>query len=206
MGKRGRKPGFITGNETRDQKIVQEFNPKEYGILTRLAHDYGVTKERIRQIFQRHGIQVVHGFTPEEEARIIQEYRAGVPIYKIARKFQAANRRIGKVLQDHGVSRGRPHPEDLEVARLYHAGMSVERVARAIKRCPYTVRKRLAAMNIEVKARFPIRGQRPDLNDQEIIQLYRAGMTYRDIAAKFNCSWKSIYNRIVKHGSVGSRG
>lgn len=143
---------------------------------------------------------------PEDVEDIIALYKSGYSISDIARYKKVANNTIRHHLSSnnipiHGIEYKTINPEKREnIIRTYQAGHSLNETARRNGVSPDAVRRCLQNAHITVRISPENQPLFNKLDTLAIIRLYRMGLSTVDIAKKFDCAQRTIYNVLKRNG------
>lgn len=97
-----------------------------------------------------------HRLTPEEMARLAEEYKAGKTTTQLEVQFQLSHGSVVKLLQDQGVtirSRGLSQVELEQIVECYESGLSIVQVAQKLGRADSTIWRALLKMKVKMRPR-----------------------------------------------------
>lgn len=103
-------------------------------------------------------------------------------------------------MTDESVSRGAPRKYDRErIARLYQDGKTLRETAEEVGCHFQTVLRILKDLGVERRCHGRRPGTKigPTINGQDIIRLYKAGYSIREVARQVGCSFQNVHNTLV---------
>jgi transposase len=188
--------------------------------LQQIADDYGLTRERVRQVLRRIGVPSL-GHRPEHcrkaheltfaERRAAKLYETGTAPKDILAQtglthtqLRTSVLRSGFALKPHGHWLKKPNDAEItaEVCRLYREGLPIKEIVAAIPdvRFAETIYRYLKKGGIEPRRRSTKKCAL-EARAHEIIAAYRGGATYAEVAERFGASAVGIGSLIRRHGA-----
>lgn len=185
--------------------------------LQQIANDYGLTRERVRQVLRKAGIASL-GLRPEHcqkaheltlaERRAAKLYADGAQPKEIMSRtgltphqLRASVRRLGGAMKEPGWwNREIAAPITAKVCELYSAGEKPTRIAKLLGLSHATgVYRHLRRGGVSARG-YGGRGSL-EARSAEIIREYRGGLTQGQVAARFGASVQGVRNLLHRHGA-----
>jgi len=186
--------------------------------LQAIAKDYGITRERVRQLLRKAGVPSA-GWRPEnrrhaheltaDEIEAARLYSEGTSPKDLSARFgltgaqiNVAVRRCGFKVQPAGywLRRADDAERTALICRLYSEGVTAVQMSRqGIVKNPETIYRYLAKGGI--RPRNEGRRGRLESVASAVIAAYHAGSTLAEVAATFGSSPATVKNLIKRHGA-----
>lgn len=218
---RGRPAQPVPGNHERSVAMARLYRGGK--TLEEIGVEYGVTRERVRQILRKIGVESLglrkeHVRQPdpltEAQLQAVELYQADVRPREIEARLgvtipqiHAALKRLGIKRKSQGAWLVRPDDEQItaEVARLYRSGLSAREIAARVDgvNFPETIYRYLSKAG--VATRRPGKRGQIEAQAQQIIGAAKAGVSQTEIAARFGCSIAGVHNLLKRHSALPSR-
>ncbi len=149
--------------EERDRLVVELYLRGEP--IDVIAREACINRATIYAILRRHGIEPSRKrrrsrrLTPEEEEKLVEEYKSGVPVQELLEKYGISTTKLYEILRRHGVDlrskrrsttrRRLSHEELEEIRRLWEQGKSIYAIAKELNRPVSTVYAALKRLGIK---------------------------------------------------------
>jgi len=201
----------LTKAERREKLFAERYLAGE--TLQQIADDYGITRERVRQILRRAGVPSLgmreehkrHFELTAADETAIEMLRAGARPKDIVQTAGIRKHRVGVLRRHIGLEaapRGtwlkRPDGDELtaRICELYRAGVPTSEIAAATglsaQPCVY---RYLARAGVK-----PGRKERLTIDAVEATRLFNDGATLKEIADRLNCYPRNVRDALVDHG------
>ena len=187
-------------------------------IIYDIATKYGVHHNTIKGILVKQGVYGknrreldIKPFSPSDIEDIIEMYKSGVSIRKIAAKYNVSVTIIKDRLIKQGVYekyRRIPNEKSFspskikEIIEMYEANVEIAAIARVYGVRWENIRDILISYGAYKKKRtdIPERKLFTPLEMEDIIKMYKSGVSIEKIATKYGVGWSTIKNKLMKHG------
>lgn len=219
MRSRGRKSGIL--DEDRAAVFARRYLGGE--TLQRIADDFGITRERVRQVLRKTGVDSL-GRRPEHmrQARPLTDnekeaaklYEAGVRPREIHKCFPEVIlgpilKKVGVKVKPRGVWQIRPDDDRItrEVAELYRSGFKAQEIADRVEGVQFaeTVYRYLAKAGISPSRRGGYKRGELEAIANGILRLWEAGRSVTQISEAYGASYGAVFSLLKRHGVQPSR-
>lgn len=215
---RGRPKGAVMNKEmvSRNAEMARRYVEGE--TLQSIGDDYGITRERVRQIVNKEGvffdeisddlvkIRFLDSIT-DEEHDALRAYQTGdLSMSEIADKRGLCANRLNKIKQTLGIEthhRFRYHPDRdrriREIPKLYTAGVPIDEIVErfdlhATEHVYYYLKQ--AGVDMKKHRRSAsLEGQK-----DEVIAAIQSGLNDREVSEKFDASEAGVWKFRMRHG------
>jgi transposase len=144
----------------------------------------------------------------EQELDVVAEYKRGLSLRDLARRFGVSTRPIQRVLAKHGVQlrpTGRheqqiPEAEVEQLRRAYDAGQTMAEIAAASEYPRAAIRRALEATG-GIRQRGPGAVGFTDTQRQEIVARFKGGETQVALGSAFDCGATTIV-RVLREAGI----
>lgn len=174
----------------RNRQIAERISAGE--TLAGLAREFGLTRERVRQIGRNAGISV-RAMKRERNAEIVERIRAGETTAAVARKFGLSTNHVTHICRQSGTSvhamsqereRSKHRERDQEIVRRIKTGETQAALAREFGLPPHRVSRICREAGIRPRGRLNDKKQLQARN-AEIVRRVKEGDPLAAVAKRF---------------------
>jgi len=180
--------------------------------LAEIEKKYNIIYKTIYRTLYRNNIKInlqhkqYTNLDSQEQESMIKDYKAGMPVVEIVKKYNISITTIYKTLNSHNIKPNQHYniltlQKQESIIKDYNAGMSTAEILKKYNISSHTLYKILNKFNVSY-----IKRRHTTQQEQEgIIKDYKAGMPLAEILKKYNISSITLYNTLNRHNIKSNR-
>lgn len=139
----------------------------------------------------------------EKQEDICNDYKNDMTVNQICKKYNIGPPILYKILRNNDIVIGEKRRRlDIwqkanEVCQSYLEEKSLKKVSEKYDVSVFTIRNMLLENNINMQEQY---GKRKDIDEQQVCNYYKQGLSSYNIAKKYNCDKNTILNIIRRNG------
>lgn len=194
-----------------DQKRRRIVDLYEKGLTQKeIAEKCGCSIETVRRIRRKYGVEARRTtFSSKDEQRIVKLYKSGLSQKEVAAQFGCYHLTVKKILDKLGVERRRSgrqreftKHECRRMATLHEEGWSLPDIASEFFCSRRLVEVALHRLGISTPPPPPVvrRGSYTPEERRQMADLYRSGLSVREVAVEIGCNVETVSKTLDKLG------